>query len=89
MCWFLDAGNDETLHTLNRPASKKRQGTKSREVGHRGCSECYEDLMPARTLMIDVALAEFGLRVCTYGNSGKCNRRLGERSERTDARCAH
>jgi hypothetical protein len=29
--WFLDAGNDETLGRLSWPASKKRQGTKSRE----------------------------------------------------------
>jgi ABC transporter substrate binding protein len=34
VCWFLDAGNTETLRTLNWPASKKRQGTKSREVWH-------------------------------------------------------
>jgi hypothetical protein len=27
----LDAGNTETLRTLSEPASKKRQGTKSRE----------------------------------------------------------
>jgi len=26
--------DDETLHALGEPASKKRQGTKSREVGH-------------------------------------------------------
>jgi hypothetical protein len=32
--WFLDAGNDETLGRLSWPASKKRQGTKLREVGH-------------------------------------------------------
>src|SRR5262245_4096272 len=63
MCWFLDAGNNETLRTLSEPASKKRQGTKSREVGHRPRSECYGDLMPAPTSMIDVALAEFGLRI--------------------------
>jgi len=30
----LDAGNNETFRTLRGPASKKRQGTKSREVGH-------------------------------------------------------
>ena len=29
-----NAGNDKTLHRLNWPASKKRQGTKSREVWH-------------------------------------------------------
>src|SRR5262249_13623005 len=32
LCRFLDAGNDETALALGRPASKKRQGTKSREV---------------------------------------------------------
>jgi len=52
MLWFLDAGNDETLHTLNWPASKKRQGTKSREVGHRLSSERYGDLMPAPLSMV-------------------------------------
>jgi hypothetical protein len=34
LCRFLDAGNNETLRTLSGPASKKRQGTKSREIGH-------------------------------------------------------
>src|SRR5271155_3493691 len=34
LCWFLDAGNDDTLGALSWPASKKRQGTKSREVWH-------------------------------------------------------
>jgi hypothetical protein len=33
LCRFLDAGNNETLRTLSEPASKKRQGTKSRAVG--------------------------------------------------------
>ena len=45
MCRFLDAGNSETLHTLGGPASKKRQGTKSREVVHRLGSERYGDYM--------------------------------------------
>jgi hypothetical protein len=27
LCWFLDAGNDETRRTLNWPASKKRQAS--------------------------------------------------------------
>src|ERR1700741_1933458 len=26
LCWFLDAGNNETFRTLRGPASKKRQG---------------------------------------------------------------
>src|SRR6266849_1522272 len=29
--------HDEAIHALRRPASEKRQGTKSREVGHRRC----------------------------------------------------
>jgi hypothetical protein len=40
--WFLDAGNDETLGRLSWPASKKRQGTKSREVGHRLAASAME-----------------------------------------------
>jgi hypothetical protein len=44
LCRFLDAGDNETLRTLYWPAFKKRQGTKSREVGHRLGSERYGDL---------------------------------------------
>ena len=52
----LDAGNDETALALGRPASKKRQGTKSREVGHRLGSERYGDLMSAPTLTVGATL---------------------------------
>ena len=38
---FLDAGDTEGFRMRSRPASKKRRGTKSREVGHRRSSECY------------------------------------------------
>jgi hypothetical protein len=48
----LDAGNNEALGTLSCEASKKRQGTKSREVGHRLGSEHYGNLMSAPTLMV-------------------------------------
>ena len=41
---FLDAGGTEAFRMRSRPASKKRRGTKSREVGHRRSSECYEVL---------------------------------------------
>ena len=34
LCRFSAAGNDEPLHALWRPVAEKRQGTKSREVGH-------------------------------------------------------
>ena len=33
MCRFLGRRDDEMIHGLWRPASEKRQGTKSREVG--------------------------------------------------------
>jgi hypothetical protein len=41
----LDAGNNETLRMLGEPASKKRQGTKSLEVGQRLGGERDGDLM--------------------------------------------
>jgi hypothetical protein len=34
---FSDAGTHDANHALRRPASEKRQGTKSRWVGHGGC----------------------------------------------------
>ena len=37
--------DDEAIHALMRPATEKRQGTKSREVGQRRCSGRYGDLM--------------------------------------------
>jgi hypothetical protein len=39
----LDAGGTEALHTHGGPASKKRQGTKSRGVGQRFGGERYGD----------------------------------------------
>jgi hypothetical protein len=35
--------NAKTIHALRQPASEKRQGTKSRGVGHRGCRGRYGD----------------------------------------------
>src|SRR5882757_5906488 len=40
----------ETIPTLGQPASEKRQGTKSRGLGHRQCSGCYGDLALACVL---------------------------------------
>jgi hypothetical protein len=34
---YRECRHDEAIHELWRPASEKRQGTKSREVGHRRC----------------------------------------------------
>ena len=56
MCRFLDAGNNEALGTLSCQASKKRQGTKSQEVGPRLGSERYGDLMSALTWMVGATL---------------------------------
>jgi hypothetical protein len=42
LCRFSDAGNYEPFHPLMRPASEKRQGTKSRrEVVRRRCRKLY------------------------------------------------
>jgi hypothetical protein len=42
--------HDDAIHALRRPASEKRQGTKSREVGHRRCRGRYEYLAAVRDL---------------------------------------
>ena len=44
LCRFSDAGIGERATGLMRPASEKRQGTKSREVGQRRRSGRYGDL---------------------------------------------
>src|SRR6266404_2444216 len=46
--------HNDPFHALWRPASKKRQGTKSREVGHRRGSGRYGDLMAAPNSVVDV-----------------------------------
>src|SRR5260370_6464554 len=47
VCRFSDAGSDDPSTRFGRPASEKRQGTKSREVGHRRCRGVYGDLAAA------------------------------------------
>ena len=47
LCRFLDAGECYRSHALDRPASKKRQGTKSRSVMRRRCGARYGDLTAA------------------------------------------
>jgi hypothetical protein len=41
LCRFLDAPHEETLPARGRPASTKRQGTKSRQVWRVQGSACY------------------------------------------------
>ena len=52
MCYVQVFGcrHDDAIHALRRPASEKRQGTKSREVGHRRCRGRYGDLAAVRDL---------------------------------------
>jgi hypothetical protein len=50
----------EAIHALRRPASEKRQATKSREVGHRRCRGCYAESDKLRALA-DEAIEKAGL----------------------------
>src|ERR1700739_818003 len=78
-----------SLHTTRKPADEKRQGTKSREIGHRLSGKRYEDLMLMRapSSMIEVTLTGFDLFVCRYGRSG-CRRPFGKCLERIEERSA-
>jgi hypothetical protein len=58
--------HDELFHALWRLASKKRQGTKSREIGHRRCNGRYGDLMAAPLSMVGATRARGD--VCIPGN---------------------
>ena len=73
-------------HGLRRPAAEKRQGTKSREVGHRWCNERYGDLMVAPISMLDVTPTGRGRGICTQARLEAWNRHLGKRLERINER---
>ena len=73
--------HNDPFHALWRPASKKRQGTKSREVGHRRGSGRYGDLMAALSSGVNVMPTGCGRRICTLVSSEACDRRLGKRLE--------
>jgi hypothetical protein len=45
--------HDVPIHALMRPATEKRQGTRSREVEHVRCSGLYGDLNKALVLEIE------------------------------------
>ncbi len=80
--------HEEAIHALRRPASEKRQGTKSREVGHWLGSERYGDLMLAPISMMGGTPARRHLDVCTHARSGACSRHFGVGSERINGRSA-
>ena len=81
--------HDEAIHAVRRPASEKRQGTKSREVGHRRGNRRYGDLMPAQSSGVDATLSGCDLRVGMLARSRACNGLLGVRLERIDERSGH
>src|SRR5208282_1847214 len=54
---------------LRRPASKKREGTKSREVGERLGSERYGDFRLARSSLVGATLGRRDLDACTQGRA--------------------
>src|SRR5260221_11703570 len=56
--------HEEAIHALRRPASEKRQCTKSREVGHWLGSERYGELMLAPISMMSGTPARQHLDVC-------------------------
>jgi hypothetical protein len=88
MCRFLDAGKYGTAHA-QATGVKKRQGTKSREVGHGLGSKRYGDLMSAPSSMVGGTLARRQSNVCREGKPGECNGHFDERSERINGRSAH
>ena len=78
--------HNDPFHALWRPASKKRQGTKSREAGHRRGSGRYGDLMAAPNSVVDVTPTGCGRRICTVARLEGRNRQFGKRSERINER---
>ena len=87
MCRFLDAGHHERRLLLRRPASKKRQGTKSREVWGRVGSQRYGDLLFASITTVGAKLAPGDLDGCG-GAAWKRKWHLGGRVERINGRSA-
>ena len=83
-----NAGNDETLRRLNWPASKKRQGTKSRAVGH-WLAESYVDLMLASISLMGRTPARRHLHVWSHARWDECDRHFRLVLERGEARSAH
>ena len=76
--------HDERLLTLRQPASKKRQGTKSREVWRRLCRERYGDLIFAPAVMVGAMPAPGDLHGCAQGSLEARNGYLGRRVDRID-----
>src|SRR5271166_3628554 len=80
--------DDERRLALRRPASKKRQGTKSREVWRRLGSERYGDLTFAPAMMVGAKLAPGDLDGCGGGIWKRAMGSLGGRVDRINRRSA-
>ena len=80
--------DDERRLALRRPASKKRQGTKSREVWCRLGSERYGDLTFAPAMMVGAKLAPGDLDGCGGGTWKRAMGSLGGRVDRINGRSA-
>jgi hypothetical protein len=74
------------LRTLNWLASKKRQGTKSREVWHPAGNESYEDRMSAPLSMVSAMRARGDVHLFIPGNRGECSGHLGGRVKCSNGR---
>jgi hypothetical protein len=79
---------DDPFHALWRPASKKRQGTKSREVGHRRCCGRYGDLMAAPGSRVDVTPTGCGRRISPLARLEAYSRHLSKRLKQIKERTA-
>jgi hypothetical protein len=82
----LGRRHDGPFRALWRPASKKRQGTKSREVWHWRRNGRYGDLMAAPSSRMDVTPTRCRRRICILTGLEGRNRQFGKRSERISER---
>src|SRR3979411_1359668 len=80
--------HDETSHPRCRPGSKKREGTKSREVWHWRCWGRYGDLMAAPGWRVDVTPTGCGRRISPLARLEAYSRHLSERLKRIKERTA-
>jgi hypothetical protein len=63
--------DDVPIHALMRPATEKRQGTKSREVGQRLGVERYGELMLAPSSTSSATTGRGGLHACMEGRASE------------------
>jgi hypothetical protein len=80
--------HDDLFHALWRPASKKRQGTKWREVWHWRCCGRYGDLIAAPGWWVDVTPTGCGRRISPLARLEAYNKHLSKRLSRIKERAA-